>query len=262
MIKGINQQPYINLDHLIDIEGWQSLHPEICKGLVLSKHKKEGNLYVCAGAEISPHYGYRKYTYYAVQEYNALPDNHPIKIAGESLGGLNGNRDQFIQYLKLAMGAYDPYQFIFLKTEEGGWESRFDEKSWTPDIEYFPNLKIWLEQLVTTGVFKHLGRIIFFKQEHDTMPGIHRDLYKGTATDYPPHRHEFIHLTPDPNKGMFLWDPDSDSKIMMSGRANFWNDLDWHSASASTVQTYGLRVDGVFTDEFRNKMNIGHLEQY
>jgi hypothetical protein len=262
MIKGINGKSYYNLDSYIDVEGWKKLHPEICKGLVLSKNKKEGNLYVCAGAEKSPHYGFRKFIHYAIQEYNQLPDEHPIKIQGESLGGLNGNRDQFIQYLKLVLGAYDSYQFIFLKTEDGGWESRFDEKAWTPDIEYFPNLKIWLENLVTSNIFTHLGRIIFFKQEHDTVPGIHRDLYQGTDEDYPPHRNEFIHITPDENKGMLLWDSETKKNLYLTSRASWWNDSDWHGASPSPVQTYSLRIDGKFTEEFRKKLSIDHLDQY
>lgn len=258
MIKGINFNKYFNLDEFIDIEGWKKLHPEICAGLVKAEHKKEGNLYTCADAEQSPHYGYRKFIYEAIEEYNNLPDDNPIKIQGELLGGLN-NRDQFIQYLKLALGAYDSYQFVFLKTEEGGWESRFEEKQWTPDIQYFPNLKLWLENL-KGDVFEHLGRIIFFKQEHDTMPAIHRDLYQGTG--YPPHRHEFIHLTPDANKGMFVYDPETKEKIMFEGRASFFNDLDFHSASPSPVQTYSLRIDGVFTESFRRKLGIDHLENY
>lgn len=262
MIKGINGRSYYDLDQYLDIDKWKSLHPEICKGLVLSKNKKEGNLYVCAGAENSPHYGFRKFIYYAIQEYNQLPDDHPIKIQGESIGGLDNNRDQFIQYLKLVLGAYDSYQFIFLKTEDGGWDSRFDEKSWTPDIEYFPNLKIWLEKLVKDEIFTHLGRIIFFKQEHDTVPGIHRDLYQGSASEYPPHRNEFIHLTPDENKGLLLWDPEVNEKLYIKSRASWWNDSDWHGASASPVQTYGLRIDGRFTDNFRKKLGVDHLSHY
>jgi len=262
MIKGINGKPYYDLDNLIDIEGFLKLHPEICAGLVLSKHKKEGNLYVCAGAETSPDYGYRKWTYYAIEEYNKLPNNDPIKIQGEKLGGLHKNRDQFILYLKLVLGAYDAYQFVFLKTESGGWDSRFEEKDYTPDIVYFPNLKIWLENLVKDNIFKHLGRIIFFKQEHDTRPGIHRDLYQGDAFSYTPHRHEFIHITPDNNKGLFLWDPDTNERLKINSRACWFNDLDWHSGSSSPVQTYGIRIDGVFTEEFRQKLGIDHLENY
>lgn len=260
MIKGINDKEYYSVDQFLDIDGWKNLHPEICRGLVLSQNKKEGNLYCCAGAEISPHYGFRKYIYQAIEEYNTLPTDHPIKINGEAIGGLN-NRDQFIQYIKLALGAYDSYQFVFLRTEEGGWDTRFEEKSWTPDAEYFPGLKSWLEKLIG-DVFEHLGRIIFFKQEHDTVPAIHRDLYQGSAEDYPPHRHEFIHLTPDENKGMFLWDPSSDTRVYMNSRANFWNDLDWHSASPSPVQTYSLRIDGVFTESFRTRLGINHVINY
>lgn len=258
MIKGINNQQYFDLDKYLDIKGWIDLHPEICVGLVNAEHKKEGNLYTCADAELSPHYGYRKFIYKAIEEYNDLADTHPIKIHGEKLGGLE-NRDKFIQYLKLALGAYDSYQFIFLKTEEGGWESRFEEKQWTSDIKYFPNLKTWLEKL-KGNIFEHLGRIIFFKQEHDTMPAIHRDLYQGTG--YPPHRHEFIHMTPDDNKGLFLFDPETGNKTLIKSRSSFFNDLDFHSASPSPVQTYSLRIDGVFTDSFRKQLGINHLEHY
>ena len=92
-------------------------------------------------------------------------------------------------FLKLALGAYDPYQFIFLKTEDGGWETRFSEKQWTPDAQLFPELVSWLESLVTNCVFAHLGRIIFFKAEHDCWMPLHRDLVYPDENDYFNHRH-------------------------------------------------------------------------
>lgn len=264
MIKGINGVPYFNLDTYLDVNGFSDLHAEISKGLVLSKHKKEGNIIKHTGAfETGSWKVPFKPSCVALEEYYRLDENDPIRVAGRELGEMN-NRDQFIQYLKLALGGYDAYQFVFLKTEEGGWDSRFDEKDWTSDAIYFPNLKLWLENLIKEKIFTHLGRILFFKQEHDCLPVVHRDAYETDLgiDRYIPHRNEFIHITPSDQKKMFLWDPETDEKTYIRSRACWFNDLDWHGAEKSISQCYGLRIDGKFTEEFRKKLGIGHLNYY
>jgi hypothetical protein len=165
-------------------------------------------------------------------------------------------------FLKLALGAYDPYQFVFLKTEAGGWESRFDEKTWTPDVELFPELKIWLENLVEQKVFKHLGRVIFFKAEHDCLMPLHRDLILPDEHNYFPHRHEFIHVRPNLDKPFYIWDSETDQKILTDKRAVWFNDQDWHAGGRVNKQSYSLRIDGPFTDEFRERIGVAHLDNY
>jgi hypothetical protein len=201
MIKGINSKPYLNLDSFIDIEGFKKLHYKICKGLVLSKYKKEGNIVKPGGCDNAYELTFKP-LYQALEEYHALPDNHEIKIIGQEIGEYR-NRDKFILFLKLALGAYDPYQFVFLKTEQGGWETRFEEKAWTPDAELFPELVQWLKSLEGT-VFEHLGRIIFFKAEHDCLMPLHRDLILPHEHDYFDHRHEFLHLRPNLDKPFYI----------------------------------------------------------
>lgn len=259
MIRGINNQPYINLDPYIDVKGFSDLHYKICGGIVKSEYKKEGNIVEPGGFNNAYELPFKP-IFRALEEYNALPDDHEIKIVGESIGGL-ANRDKFIQYLKLSLGAYDPYQFIFLKTEDGGWESRFEEKPWTSDSQYFLELKEWIEQLVGT-VFKHLGRIIIFKAEHDCLMAMHRDLILPDETDYFDHRHEFIHLRPNTDKPFYIWDPDTDSKVTVTSQATFFNDQDWHSGGRTNKQTYSIRIDGPFTDEFRQQIGLANVEHY
>lgn len=259
MIRGINSQPYISLDPFIDVDGFSELHYKICKGIVLSENKKEGNMVEPGGFDVHPPLPFKPF-WKAIQEYNSLPDDHEIKINGREIGEWN-NRNKFMQYLKLSLGAYDPYQFIFLKTEDGGWESRFEEKEWTTDSQYFPELKQWLEKLVGP-VFKYLGRIIIFKAEHDCQMIMHRDLILPDETDYFDHRHEFIHLRPNLDKPFYFWDPETNEKITMTSRASFFNDQDWHSGGKSNKQTYSIRIDGMFTDEFREKIGISHLDFY
>ena len=259
MIRGINSQPFINLDPFIDVDGFTNLHYKICKGIALADYKKEGNIVEPGGFEKHPPLNFKPF-FEVLKEYNALPYEHEIRVIGREIGEYQ-NRDKFMLYLKLSMGAYDPYQFVFLKAESGGWETRFDEKEWTADAVHFPELKRWLENLVGT-VFKYLGRSIIFKAEHDCQMTLHRDLIFPDETDYFDHRHEFIHLRPNLDKPFYIWDPDTDTRILVDSKASFFNDHDWHSGGKTNKQTYSVRVDGPFTDEFRDKIGIGHLANY
>jgi hypothetical protein len=259
MIRGINSQPYVNLDPFLDIEGLKKLHYRICKGIAVSENKKEGNIVRPGGFDDAYEFPIKP-TFQAVDEYFALPEDHEIRVVGREIGEWD-NRDQFVLYLKLALGAYDPYQFIFLKTEDGGWETRFEEKAWTSDSAHFPELKQWLEKLVP-AVFKHLGRIIIFKAEHDGLTVMHRDLIYPTETSYFDHRHEFIHLRTEINRPFYIWDPDTDTKVETKSHALFFNDQDWHNGGRANVQSFSIRVDGTFTEEFRNRIGIGHLQSY
>jgi hypothetical protein len=258
MIRGINSQPYLNLDPYIDVDGFSALHYEMCKGIVMADHKKEGNMVKPAAIE---QYTFEfKPLFQALEEYHALPDDHEIKKMGVEIGEYK-NRDKFMLFLKLAMGAYDPYQFIFLKTEDGGWETRFEEKAWTSDVRHFPNVKAWIEKELQDKVFKTIGRIIIFKAEHDCITPVHRDLLEGES-DYYPHRHEFIHIRPNLDKPFYIQDPENNTKVTVESRACFFNDLDWHAGGYARTQTYSMRVDGVFSEEFRQRINIAHLDNY
>lgn len=260
MIRGVGGIPYINLDNHINLADFQKLHYKICKGLVLAEHKKEGNMVHPGGFNDAYEVPFKP-LFKALEEYHALPDNHEIRRLGREIGEYQ-NRDKFMLFLKLALGAYDPYQFVFLKTEEGGWESRFEEKQWTSDAQHFPELVEWLKSLVSNRVFEHLGRIIFFKAEHDCWMPLHRDLIYPHETDYFDHRHEFIHLRPNLDKPFYIWDQQIDHKILVESHATFFNDHDWHAGGRTNRQTYSIRIDGVFTEEFRQRVGIAHLDHY
>ncbi len=260
MIRGINNKPFINLDPFIDIDAFSSLHHKICRGIVMSVDKKEGNIVEPGGFDDAYEF-HAKPVFMALQEYHALPEDHEIRVIGREIGEYQ-NRDKFVLYLKLVLGAYDPYQFIFLKTEEGGWATRFEDKEWTKDSEQFPELVTWINNLVTTNVFKSLGRIIIFKAEHDCQMFMHRDLILPEETGYFDHKHEFIHLRANLDKPFYMWDPDTNIVHTVNSRATFFNDQDWHSGGKSNKQTYSIRIDGEFTDTFRELIGINHLSHY
>ena len=107
---------------------------------------------------------------------------------------------------------------------------------------------------------------MFFHCEADGLPFEHRDLgaQNGiwTKDRYEDHNNEFIHIRTDTRNQFYIWDPDKKMKHGINTRAAFWNDQDWHGGESSTEQEYGMRVDCVFTDEFRKKIGINHVKEY
>jgi len=270
MIKGINQNTYFNLDEYLDLDYFEKLQPEIYKGFAESRdHAKEGTW-------IKPGYSLNNMSYIvnwkpiykALEEYINLPDDDPIKINGYDLYCNikdHQTRNKFTRYLKIALGAYDPYIYYFL-WEEGSWDNRSAVRKLTKEAIYFPNVVNWVEKMLTDEIFENIGRVIFFHCEADGIPFEHRDLdaKNGILIDnqYTPHRNEFIHIRPNTKKPFYIWDPEKKNKIYINSKAAWWNDQDWHGGDRIIEQSYSLRIDGRFTEKFRSKLGINHLDSY
>ena len=269
MIKGINGQPYYNLEQYLDLDTFQKLQPEIFRGFA------EARMYAKEGTWMKPGFKFNDMSYVhnwkpiftAIDEFLALPDDDHIKINGMPLYKDFKNyesRNKFTRYLKMALGAYDPYIYYFL-WEEGSWDDRTAPRKLTAEAEYFPNVVRWVEQLQGT-LFEHIGRVIFFHCEHDGVPFEHRDLGAQNGVwdkhQYSPHRNEFIHVRANTKKAMYLWDPEEKNKTYLNTRAAWWNDQDWHGGERIMEQSYALRIDGKFSAEFRERLGIDHLNNY
>jgi hypothetical protein len=267
MIKGINNQPYYDLEQYLNMQQFDQLQPEILRGFA------EARMYAKEGTWMKPGFTFKdmsyqlswKPIYQAMDEFMALPKDDPIYQGGIDLFKDFNNyeqRNKFTRYLKMAIGAYDPYIYYFL-WEEGSWDDRSAPRKLTPEAEYFPKTVKWVEDLITFGIFEHIGRVIFFHCEHDGIPFEHRDLDAKNGMDVAmPHRNEFIHIRPNTKKAFYLWDPTNKNKTYLNTRAAWWNDQDWHGGERIMEQSYSLRIDGKFTEAFRKQLGISHLEHY
>ncbi|MEY4334707.1 MAG: hypothetical protein RLZZ196_3457 [Bacteroidota bacterium] len=267
MLKGINGQPYINMEPHLDMETFDKFQPEIYKGFAVAReHAKEGTWMAPGFTFDDMSYVHNwKPIYKAMEEFLALPEDNPIKKEGMKLMPKDfknfQERNLFTRYLKMAMGAYDPYIYYYL-WEEGNWDDRPGERQLTPESYHFPSVVEWVLKL-KGSVFEHIGRVIFFHCEHDGIPFEHRDLdAKNGVNVVVPHRNEFIHIRPDTRNQFYLWDPEKKMKYGINCRAAWWNDTDWHGGNRVMAQTYGLRIDGKFTEEFRKKIGVDHLDSY
>jgi hypothetical protein len=266
-VRGINGQPYLDLEQYLDMKSFDQMQPEIYLGFAEARH------FAKEGTWMKPGFTWEESSYiinwkpipYAIEEFLSLPDNDPIKVAGMPLYKEFSNyeqRNKFTRYLKMAMGAYDPYIYYFL-WEEGSWDDRTAARKLTEEAKYFPNVVSWVENLMNNKIFEHIGRVIFFHCEAGGIPFEHRDLdaKNGINVSYP-HRNEFIHIRPNTKKSMYVWDPEKKNKIYINSRAAWWNDQDWHGGEMIMEPSYSLRIDGRFTEDFRKKLGIDHLENY
>lgn len=267
MIKGINNQPYFDLEKYLDMDTFDKLQPEIIRGFADAReHAKEGTWmapgFTFEQMSYRPHW---KPIYEALHEYLALPDDDPIKQGGWDLYCNikdHKTRNKFTRYLKMALGAYDPYMYYYLY-EEGDWNDRGAPRNKTPEAEYFPNVVEWVEKTLDNNIFEHIGRVIFFICDHDGIPFEHRDLdAKNGVNVMKPHRNEFIHIRPNTKKAFYIWDPEKKNKVYLNTRAAWWNDNDWHGGEKIIEQSYALRIDGKFSEEFRKQLGIDHLDTY
>lgn len=266
--RGINGIPYFDMEKYLDMETFEKLQPEIIHGFATARE------YAKEGTWMAPGFTFEdmSYTlnwkpiYQALEEFQLLADEDPIKIEGMKLMpsdfGDYKQRNIFTRYLKMALGAYDPYIYYFL-WEEGSWDDRTAERKLTEEAQYFPKTVKWTEQLIKDNIFEHIGRVIFFHCEADGVPFEHRDLdAKNGMNQSFPHNNEFIHIRPNTKKAFYLWDPETKNKTYLNTRAAWWNDQDWHGGERIMEQSYALRIDGKFTEEFRKTLGIDKLESY
>ena len=267
MIKGINNQPYLDMTEYLDMTTFDNLQPEIIRGFADAREfAKEGTwmkpAFKIEDMSYIPNW---KPIYKAIEEFLALPDDDPIKKGGIDLYRDFDDfriRNKFTRYIKMAMGAYDPYIYYFL-WEQGSWDDRVKARKLTEEAQYFPNTVNWVESMVGP-IFENIGRVIFFHREADGIAFEHRDLdgTKGIQEGYTPHRNEFIHIRPNLKAPFYIWDPKTQTRIYINTRAAFWNDQDWHGGDRLMQQSYGLRIDGKFTEQFRKQLGIDHLDTY
>jgi len=248
---GIDNKPYIDCSEFLDLQTLIDLEIEICSGLALSNIKS--GIY---GPGIVNAEKYGNYLFMS-KEIDNKPELH------DEYRWKRMNQEQKRLFLKLYKNLYSPNNSVYLKdsidyTSLQAYlkKGSSDYYKYCDNIIHFPRLKIWLENLVNE-VFEEFGRTLFFIHEHDCELLIHRD-----GTQQRPHKNEFLWINPMGVKSFFIYDEINDKKHYVNCKAAFFNDLDMHGGERNDSMTWTLRIDGVFTNSFREKIGINHINMY
>jgi hypothetical protein len=126
------------------------------------------------------------------------------------------------------------------------WWARIHEPVWleTVNAQYFDPLLQWITD---SGIFNHTGRILFFIQLQNQGSPQHIDFDVERVPQHLRQPSEFLWLTP----------PTNPKKLLVDGELAPWacwfNHFKPHGTVAQDRPQWSLRVDGKFTDEFRNQ---------
>lgn len=247
-MHGINGQPWIDLDSHIDVEGFKNLNLENIYGISRS-FWDQGNY----GPGV---YDRTKKNDLFWLEADLYMKRHPDwqEIAELKFLDINEKR----RYLKLRYGIYNPSHTIYLKKPIGrDYHSIANEAAnpWTDNSRFFPNVVEWIKKLP----FESIGRALYFLHEHDCDLVMHSDLKhsSNSAVKYvadQPHGTEFVWIRATKDKGFYVYDEANNVKHHVSSYSAWFNSYDVHGGDPTENMTYSLRIDGVFTKEFREKL--------
>jgi hypothetical protein len=249
-MRGIGNKPFVDCQEHLDIQTLKDINMEICLGIAKSDIK--AGVYG-PGVQESERYG-----------NFMLMKSKLAREEGDQYGWNTMTHNQQNVFAKLYFHLYNPSTVVYLRENKKGIDplvayrkkAYADSFDWTNNINNFPTLKSWLDNLIGT-VFKEYGRILFFLHEHDCQLPVHRD---GVAQV--PHKNEFLWINPTGIKKFYVYNEDTQERHDVNSPVIFFNDLDMHGGDTNECMTWSLRIDGVFTDEFKQKLGIDNLTTY
>jgi hypothetical protein len=260
---GINGQAIVDLDPHIDVAGFNALVEECRLGIARAQWDVGSFGPGVYDKELAR-------DLYAIETgvYRApRPGKRPHPDAEYLRGVLkNMSINQRRVYFKLRYGLYNSGHSVYLRQPADNSYMALNRpplNKWTPNAAHFPKLVEWIKALPFAG----LGRILFFINEHHCPVVEHSDLHSSDeARGYVanrPHSHEFLWIRPTESdaKSFYVLDEATGERHYVKGNAAWFNSFDIHGAHAGPTMTWSLRVDGVFTPEFRDALMTTSIAQ-
>lgn len=238
---------YIDLEKHVDLTEFDELRPEICRGIATASHLCINGIQKIPEGTIHPHAQGIKVNplYEVVSMWNALPEDDPMKIAGKDL-----TYNQLTDYLKNAFGAYCFYRLFPV----------IEANNVVGDVsKHFPGLLKWIQSFVSNGILKSLYGSNLISVDAGGIPWEHYDpKEEGETPDEKgrPFVPEFIHIKTDTDRPFYILNPETGEQTFMNTRVAYWNERDWHGGLPIQRPTYTLRINGRFSDEFKEKIGI------
>ena len=247
---GINGKPFIDLSSIIDISILDL--DEIEVGIALS-NKFWG--YFGKGTNPTEE-KLQRFHHYINPPTNTNPAVQKLwqDLCEKKPGAMNAWR----WYAKIAYGVYSPSTFIMLRSQTGKYQFERNDDPLihvdTANYALFPSLK----RLVNSNIFSGIGRIIVYVQEHDAPIPLHSDLPNGDyfAPNTKAANSEFIWISPRSLKSFYIYDDNNAVKHPVNTSIAWFNQNDKHGGDPIDRTTWSIRIDGKFSPELREKINV------
>lgn len=234
MFKGVYGKTYVDVERFIDMDGFKSIHAEICRDFVLAKEEVSFG-YLSLYEPNKPFVNLDIYkdglkpVWYYYDIFKNLPSDDPIRVAAEGID----NENDLILYIQYVYRAHNPYKIYQIIDREKNIESK-----------YFASTRKWINDL---DIFEKVRSAFFLIVEGGGTSIEHSDPeFPGDNTI-----HEFVHIRQQYQRPFYVKDIETEEKVYLNTRAACFNDLDYHGSDPCSHTTYALRIDGTYTPEFR-----------
>ncbi len=279
MKRGIFGRPYVDLEPYVDLDELAALDEEICAGLCQVPIDYTGGSHKWMGivppslaeggedgedGEDGNDSAYADYgeaiaamTRDQFARFVALSDTpdafdlerrHDYEFGEEREWPLNRRQ---MRYLEYRYRVYFPWKVFYELMPNPRWEERASAGSegFTDEARrLFARTVAFVERLP----FAHVGRCNLLGLQSNDHGTVHRD-----AEDEPDVGH-FITLCPRGDKRLFLWDERTGARTPIARRAYWFDDRNYHGVEAAPHFRYSIRVDGVFTPRFFERLRRDH----
>ncbi|MDP8914162.1 MAG: hypothetical protein M3N39_11385 [Pseudomonadota bacterium] len=106
-----------------------------------------------------------------------------------------------------------------------------------------------LMSFVATLPFRETGRVIIMYDKSGRAVTAHRDHDSAELC------HEFIWFRTNFSKPFYMLNPETGEKLYVKSHSAWFDTVNqYHGADASGGLSFSIRVDGIFTDEFRSRI--------
>lgn len=159
-------------------------------------------------------------------------------------------------YFYRKFGIPEPWENICHLREYTDNKNKSNPSNWLSHAHHFPLLTNFVNNLP----FKVLGYAVFFISKANNPVTVHRDIWHKSH-----HKSNFVNLLFDQKpRNFFLFDSVSNKKIYLDQDcfAYMFNEADMHGVDAEEHSRYMLRVEGIFTDEFSEKLGLLKHDNY
>jgi len=262
-----HREPFINLERHINTTNFAAIHDEICYGLSHIDVGYTGGSHKWMGI-VPREFEHDQFIDYGqvIERFSKQEFLRFISLADEERDYDMANWKKYTfgedaeiplsaaqyRYLKFRYGVYFPWK-VFFEFVEGNlnWDDKCegDRNFSTVALTTFPLTVMFIRSLP----FKSIGRCNLLGLEANDHATIHRDNYDKRES---PPINDFISFCPANNKRLFLWNEHAKEKKYVEGKIYTFNDMNFHGVDAAPFFRYSIRVDGVFTDEFRTRIAV------
>ena len=237
-----HNRPFLNFDDQIDVDGLFAIKPYISAFIARNHHLLKPTKFR------GEHFKNGKY---GIQDYQDQFKKTPSIVKDPSLQKIVSDLvdcDQFGNYIVFEQDVITcTFSMVTRYCLDYRTKQYANECVALPEDKQFDFFYKWLDQ---QSIFSDYGRITMFIN----YPGAHSVVH----TDYPdtsqPNSDEFIWINFAPDrKKFYLVDPDTNIKIYAPGVCSWFNTNNYHGSDPVEQACYSLRVDGLFSDEFKQR---------